>query len=213
MKQLYGYKKEEVERFINYLKGANTKNRSEVFAKYAELTNRSCGSIRNMYYAIAKAGKKDADFCNRYLNGNEIKVERADKFTKEETEMLIKAILKGNLDGKSVRRTINELTDNEKTALRYQNKYRNVVKKDGKMIAKLQSELERETGKRFYNATNYLKTINLNEYNELKTAVENLINRIRERQNEENSLLKSRLLSERQQNERLKKLLFGKFKQ
>ena len=40
--------------------------------------------------------------------------------------------------GKSVRRVISENTSDEKTALRYQNKYRNLLKHDKKMVEKVE---------------------------------------------------------------------------
>ena len=101
-----------------------------VFADFAARTGRARGGIRNLYYAILKESKTDRDLQNRYPSLKRLKAERNSAFSKEEEESLFESVTRGVRSGKSVRKTIRELSGgDEKIALRYQNKYRNILKK------------------------------------------------------------------------------------
>ena len=151
---------------INYLlkeaERATEENRSltSVFSKFAKETGRARGGIRNFYYAMLKEGEKNKDLSKIYPSLNRLKAERNLNFTKSEEEELFSRVNAGVRSGKSVRRTISEMANgNEKMALRYQNKYRNLLRKKG---VKSRLALYKEDG----------------EYKALKKAVDDLFERI-----------------------------------
>lgn len=88
------------------------------FEWFAEQTGRKTNSVRNYYYTEQRRQNPD----------------RGTSFTpfdEQELEMLLDAMAKGRAQGKSVRRIALELSDgDERGMLRFQNKYRSMVKKD-----------------------------------------------------------------------------------
>ncbi len=103
---------------------------TEVFERIAVKTRRAKGSVRNYYYNLVKTAQRDNEIAEKYAGIEKIKVEKSQNFTKEDEQFLEKAIKEGREKGKSVRRVIIELSGgDDKLALRYQNKYRNILKK------------------------------------------------------------------------------------
>ncbi len=142
MEKIYGYKEKDVLGLLEFIKNKNAGTLSEAFTEYAELNGKAKGTVRNLYYALAKKAENDADFCQKYLNGQKISVSKIVEFTKNEEEELIKSILEQKLKGKSVRKAIIELANgDDKRALRYQNKYRNFIKNNPALIEKYSVEL------------------------------------------------------------------------
>lgn len=102
---------------------------SKVFENYAEICGKAKGSIRNYYYFLVKEAKNNGALVEKYpelggfLNSQNV------SFTKDEEQELINKVNEGVMQGKSIRRTIMELSGgDQKLALRYQNKYRNMCK-------------------------------------------------------------------------------------
>lgn len=208
MQNIYGYKKEETQKFIEYVKQSKETNLSTLFKNYANLNGKAEGSIRNLYYAIAKRCNEDTEFCNTYFNGEKLKVNRPKEFTEEEKHYLIKTILLEKLKGKSTRSIVTKMANNNaKMALRYQNKYLNVKLNEPKYIEQVKKELGISTCSEPY-ATNYLKSIDIKRYNQLKLAVENLVEKIVEDANLQNKTLQTKLNAEIEENKRLKNILY-----
>lgn len=123
---------------INYLlkeaEKATEESRSltSVFADFAKKTGRAKGGIRNFYYAMLKENGINGNLSNTYPSLKKLRAERNCAFTKSEEEELFAKVTQGVRSGKSVRRTISEMAHgDEKIALRYQNKYRNLLRKNG----------------------------------------------------------------------------------
>lgn len=106
-----------------------------VFEETGERLNRKPNSVRNFYYLQLR---------NQEGAGMQRAVPFV-TFTEEEIHGLVKRILLGKSRGKSVRACVMEMADGDKAAmLRYQNKYRSVLKKKPEMITDVLQELAEE---------------------------------------------------------------------
>ncbi|MBR0136591.1 MAG: hypothetical protein IJM18_10325 [Clostridia bacterium] len=94
---------------------------SPVFRKAGAMLGRKPDSVRNRYYALLKqAGVRAASYT---------------PFTPEETEELIMLFMKGARSGRSVRRIAFDAAHGDAgLMLRYQNKFRAVIRKDPDLI-------------------------------------------------------------------------------
>ncbi len=211
MKNLYGYKEKDVIEFMEFLKERKGESLSSVFEKYAFKTGKSKGTIRNLYYAVAKKASNDKNFCKTYLNGENIKVNNIDKFNKEEERSLIKKIFLLTMQGKSVRKAVNELSKGDlKLALRYQNKFRN-VQKDQKTVSEIVEEIKKETGKEVTVKKPQIKEyFSEFQFERLKSEINGLVEKISYKTKKENEFLKERISSLEFENLRLNNLLYGK---
>lgn len=110
------------------------------FDRMAALTGRKANSIRNYYYSQVK--ENDA-------------IQIGEKtaftpFTQEEIERLVKTVLRAQAEGKSVRRITMEMGNGDKKAmLRYQNKYRSIVKSNPELIRRIITQM-RANGERVF---------------------------------------------------------------
>lgn len=184
---------------------------SKVFDEFAKRTGRAKGSVRNFYYSSLKKAETDTDFKRKYLDGNQLSRNKIIVFDEAESKMLLEKILIGQTFGKSVRRVISEMTQNPQIALRYQNKYRNLLKYDKKTVEKTCRQIEREYGKCF-NPYQSRKD-DEKQINVLKREINLLCERIALSLKEENFALKKKLEKSERENQTLKSLLeenFGK---
>ena len=141
MAKINGYSREEAESFVRYIwmgKGQG-KTLSRIFEEYAADTGRAKGSVRNYYYALLKS--TDNDEVREILKGTSLRAEDVRPFTDEETDKILREILRQKSRGVSVRRAVLDLAGgNDKLMLRYQNKYRNVMSKQPERIERLMRE-------------------------------------------------------------------------
>lgn len=92
---------------------------TEVFKAFAKKTGRCAGSIRNLYYRELAGGRK----CNLNVRKNVM-------FEKKEENELFKTVLDLKKQTGSVRKAVFALAGGDKKlALRYQNKFSNMLKK------------------------------------------------------------------------------------
>ena len=130
MAKINGYSREEAESFVKYIcqgKGQG-KTLTRIFEEYAAATHRAKGSVRNYYYALLKS--TDNAEVREILKGTSLRAEDVRPFTDEETDKILREILRQKSKGVSVRRAVLNLADgDDKLMLRYQNKYRNMLKK------------------------------------------------------------------------------------
>ncbi len=160
---------------------------SSVFSRVAADTGRAKGSVRNMYYRSLKRAVKDDGYAER-VGGKDVKVGKIIEFDKAEARLIVKKILTGVSYGKSVRSVVSEMSDDPKTALRYMNKYRNMLKRDRKEVESVAEEVKRATGKR---CDPYAKRRSDVAIERLKAEINSLYDRICERTKRENNELKS----------------------
>lgn len=140
MNKINGYTKEEAQSLVKYICDGKAKGKTltGIFADYAAKSGRAKGSVRNYYYALLKTG---GDEVKEILKDTDLKAEEVRPFTDEETDKILKAILKEKSNGVSVRRAVLNLAGgDDKLMLRYQNKYRNVIAKQPERIERLMRE-------------------------------------------------------------------------
>lgn len=141
MAKINGYSREEAESFVKYIcqgKGQG-KTLTRIFEEYAAATHRAKGSVRNYYYALLKS--TDNAEVREILKGTSLRAEDVRPFTDEETDKILREILRQKSRGVSVRRAVLNLADgDDKLMLRYQNKYRNVMSKQPERIERLMKE-------------------------------------------------------------------------
>ena len=129
MEKINGYAKSEAEELIGYIAEGRRagKTLTSLFAGYGRAHGRAGGSVRNYYYRLLKT---DSPAARGILAGTRLRAETVQPFTAAEKEEMLRLILTERGKGVSVRRAIaNVCGGDEKKMLRYQNKYRNMLKK------------------------------------------------------------------------------------
>ena len=210
MEKIYGYKQKDIIGLANYLNNNDNNNLSSVFEQYALISGKAKGTIRNLYYALAKMSAKDDEFCNKYLGGKKLQVIKIKEFNEEEERNLIKKILLDIQKGKSVRSSIMLLANSDgKVALRYQNKYRNALKNKPQLIEEIWAEISKDE---MPSKTNFVKTENyLTDANfaKLKSEINNLVAKIALKEKKENAFLKEKIVALEKENLRLYNALYN----
>jgi hypothetical protein len=141
MNKINGYTKDEAELFVTFMRDGiqQGKKLSELFSQYSERSGRARGSVRNYYYGLLK-NCQDQEV-RKLIQSAGLKAERAMAFTDEETDKILREILRQKSHGISVRRAVLNLSGgDDKLMLRYQNKYRNVLSKDPARLKRLMEE-------------------------------------------------------------------------
>ena len=106
----------------------------QVFEKIAAQTGRRPNSIRNYYYAQV-----------RQREGGQSPAPRFIPFQEDEVASLVEQVLRARAKGQSVRSCLQEMSDgNHSLMLRYQNKYRSVLKNRPELIQQLMEKLKEE---------------------------------------------------------------------
>ena len=196
MEKIYGYKEKDVIGLAQFLKERKGEPLSAVFEKYAIKSGKAKGTVRNLYYALAKVVANDKDFNKKYLGDIKLSVGKIVEFDKDEEFNLIKEVLIAKKDGSSIRGKIMEMANGDgKLALRYQNKFRNAMKNKPDLIAEIVKQLKVEG-----------KEISLDEFNDkpqnlisetqllrVKAEINNLVDRVSLKVRKENEQLKSKL--------------------
>ena len=102
-----------------------------VFERISEKTGRRPNSIRNYYYAQVRQREGDNGHTARFT-----------PFTQEEVDDLMEKVLRARANGRSVRSCLQEISGGDHSLmLRYQNKYRSVIKNRPEYVEKLVSSL------------------------------------------------------------------------
>ncbi len=143
MNKINGYTEEEAKTLVEYIKEGKRRGKTltYLFASYGLAHGRAKGSVRNYYYALMKNENRDERIV-KLLDGSELSVEKIKEFSPEETDEVLRSILREKSKGLSVRRAIFNLSSgDDKLMLRLQNKYRNTLKKQPEKIAELAREL------------------------------------------------------------------------
>lgn len=106
----------------------------QVFERIAEKTGRRPNSIRNYYYAQARSRAGDGARLMRFV-----------PFTEEEVRALVETVLRRKAQGQSVRACLQALSGGDHSLmLRYQNKYRAVLRTRPALIEELVEKLRAE---------------------------------------------------------------------
>lgn len=132
-----GWREDETDRLFTAVKeaGATGAPLRSVFESLSQDLGRKPNSIRNYYYACLRQ-KPDAS----YLRAAPFAV-----FTPEETHRLLREVLMARGKGDSVRSCVMRLAGGDHSLmLRYQNKYRTVLKHRPELIEHVREELRLE---------------------------------------------------------------------
>ena len=203
MEKPYGYKLQDMTDFAKFIAGGGLRGRplSESFKAYAKISGKAAGSVRNLYYALAKFSREDAEFTSAYLGGKAIKVDKGETFSEEENAV-VSRINEFRSRGVSVRRATMCLAGGDaKKALRYQNKYRNSLK----CLA------ENPTGSDGEKPVAAEKVVGNKDFllKRLKKEIDLLADRLSADLKKENAALIRQLAALKSENERLQRELYG----
>lgn len=211
MEKIYGYKEKDIRGLVEFLQTRKNGSLTGLFDEYARQNGKSQGTVRNLYYALAKKSREDGEFCKKYLDGKPLSVAKIKEFDERDEIELIRKVVSGGMEGKSVRKTIFEFSGGDATlALRYQNKYRNLAKTKPELINKVEKEFslnEKEVVKRKVEPVDKGFLII-----KLKREINGLVDRIGEGLRRENQRLKKRIAILETENVRLFRLLADKNK-
>ena len=147
MNKINGYTEEEASSLVEYIAEGRRRGQtlSGLFEGYAKKTGRAKGSVRNYYYALLRSTGDER--VKKMLRGKNLHAEKILPFTEEETDKILREILKQKQQGISVRRAVLNLSGgDDKLMLRYQNKYRNVLTKQPERIECLMREAGLNSG-------------------------------------------------------------------
>ena len=105
-----------------------------VFERISEKTGRRPNSIRNYYYAQVRMREGDGGHSARFI-----------PFTQDEVDELMEKVLRARSAGQSVRSCLQEISGGDHSLmLRYQNKYRSVIKNRPDYVQQLVERLNGE---------------------------------------------------------------------
>lgn len=132
-----GWKAEETEMLAQAAQKAHEQGASlrSVFEDIGQQLGRKPNSVRNYYYLQLRENR---DFSVRRAAPFAL-------FSEDEVEELVRQVILAQSRGESVRSCVMTLSGGDKTAmLRYQNKYRSVLRKKPEMILRICEELSME---------------------------------------------------------------------
>ena len=132
-----GWREDEIDQLWREIQRANASGQPlrSVFEEMGGRLGRKPNSVRNYYYKQQRGQEGDA-------------VRRAqpfETFTEAESRSLLKSVLRARAQGQSVRACVTALAQGDHARmLRYQNKYRSLLKKRPELVTELCRELEGE---------------------------------------------------------------------
>ncbi len=205
MEKINGYTAEEAESLVNYIaEGKKSgKTLSDLFETYGKAHGRAGGSVRNYYYQLLKSDDARA---KALVRGRKLRAGKIREFTKEETDDMLEKIFTERGKGFSVRRSIaNVCGKDEKLMLRYQNKYRNMLKKQPDEIRAVAAKMGMEdfVSARRRDADSFLQK-------RLEREINELYDRLALNLREENDRLKKTVQKLTEENELLRRMGGGK---
>lgn len=131
-----GWQQQEIDLLFEQVRQAAQNGRPlrDVFAKVGGELNRRPNSIRNFYYARVR---EEPELCARRTPFR--------SFTPEEVHDLLRQVLQGRGEGLSVRAVVTRMAQGDRAGmLRYQNKYRSILKNHPEMLMEVAQELRAE---------------------------------------------------------------------
>ena len=211
MEKIYGYKDKDIVALAEFIKEKGESSLSNLFEKFGAINGKAKGTVRNLYYALAKKCNEDKGFCQKYLGGKPIKISKIIEFSKQDEKTLIKNIIEQKHLGRSVRSIIMDMSNGDaKLALRYQNKYRNAIKNNPSLIAEIISEINAQGKNVCVDTAKQQKNIISDvQFNKLKNEIDALVQKISSKIKKENEYLKERIARLESENLKLVSILYG----
>lgn len=208
MDRIGGFSESEIKRLVEFIKEGKKQGKplTELFKQFGGKYCRSAGSVRNFYYQLLKTAQKNDTVYEKYLKDSNLHATKSKPFDENESRFLLQKILEGKLQNVSVRRTLIGLGDgDDKKVLRYQNKFRNMLKQTPDILKKCAIEQgyeDEETLK----GLQKIKSDGL-KMSILRRDINDLVERIAQKSKAENILLKERVNQLEEQNKLLISLL------
>ena len=132
-----GWQPQEIDALRTRIQSAEQSGESlrSAFEALSRELGRKPNSIRNFYYAQLR----ESQACE---NARPLPFET---FTQQEIEQLIRSVLTARAQGMSVRACVRQLSGGDKSRmLRYQNKYRSIVRTRPELVSRIMEDLRRE---------------------------------------------------------------------
>lgn len=193
MDKIYNYKRKDVLTLMEEINTRNGKPLAAVFREAGKKTGKTAGTIRNMYYDLAKNGQSSKEFCENFASGGKLAVRKKQTFSESEERQLLKEIIIGQCHNVSVRSTtLKKANGDAELALRFQNKYRSVARKNSKLIAEITEEIKSELNLSPPDKEKRPLASEL-QYRRLISEIDGLIGRISLSVKTENEALKTRI--------------------
>ncbi len=203
MEKIYGYKEKDVLGLAEFILSRQGGTLTGAFCEYAQKCGKAQGTVRNLYYALAKKSRSDDEFRQKYLGGRTLNVGEIVEFNEQEEENLARKIIREKIKGRSVRSVIFELANgDEKMALRYQNKYRNLLKNSPELIEKI-TEQEWDGQPQ---AVKY-PLVREEQLKKLKSEISGLVDKISMSVRKENDKLRAKITLLERENSKLRQEL------
>ena len=198
-----GFKESETKSLIELVQKSENKDLTKVFKEYARISGRAQGSVRNYYYKTVKECKNNEELRKKLGVSKDMFPSFIKEFNDSESRELLKIVLSGVAKGKSVRSVISTLSNNnDKLALRYQNKYRNLIKNQKDLVLEVAKDIKLKDGSSF----NPYKLEEDSDYKKIENEIDSLIKRLVKSLTEENQTLLEKNASLQKENEKLREI-------
>lgn len=208
MEKIYGYKEKDIIGLAEFIGSNKNKSLTQAFNEYALINGKAQGTVRNLYYALAKKSTEDIEFCNKYLQGKPINVSKITQFGDDERDKLIDSVVLAKKQGNSIRKQILSLAKGDaKLALRYQNKYRNILKNNPELISNALGKMGVSNAKKDELIDSKPNLISDKQLEKLKNEIDTLVDKISLKLRRENDCLKKRIAILESENLRLNAMI------
>ena len=138
--RILGWDVEQIAKLCQMVNNCEGKNLLGVFGKFASEHGKNMYSVRNFYYNLIRAAADDASV-RRVLDENGIVLKPTHQFSITEEKRLLKEVLIDT--GMSIRAACLRLADGDKIkAVRYQNKYRYLLKNKPDLVREISCEIQ-----------------------------------------------------------------------
>ena len=139
--KIYGWSLTEVKRLLNMISNKGSKSLLSVFNDFATMTKRQPFSVRNFYYKLMEQAEHDNEIVELLGIKKMAQTIKNNHFSKDDTVILLQHLL-NNDKNISIRRACLDLANgDDKLMIRYQNKYRNLLKTKPQLVSKVANEL------------------------------------------------------------------------
>ncbi len=202
----------EKQQLIDAVKSAKSNGKSLLFAfeEFSKKSNKAKGSVRNFYYKTIASCKNNEKLRLKLGVDESMFPQLILEFTKMEEKRLLKTILTLVTSGNSVRKSISILAQgNEKLALRYLNKYRNLIKDNKSLVCEVIEEVKREKGKC---KNPYETNLQVKKQAELENGIDKILQNAYLKQKQENANLEKQVDKLLKENAKIKEILLKTFK-
>lgn len=195
MDRIGGFSGGEIKELINFIDEGKKAGRplTSLFKEFGATHMRSAGSVRNFYYQLVAMANANEEIYKKYFDGLSISVGKILPFSEDETKYLMDKILEGKLKNRSVRKTLMEIgSGDEKLVLRYQNKFRNIIKQDPDALKNLARKKGEALSSYEENRLTFIKS-DSEKISRLRQEINGLVERISAKVQSDNELLKKRV--------------------